>query len=190
MTLVDLMDTALAAKKARLTNSPTEGSAPMFVAELPSGTLDVAVLLGDQRSAELHALWLKYRQEKVVRYIVISEAWMVEKDYTKNPDHPVFGLMPEREITKWWMGRDEPMPRDDPNRVEVLMLAGVERGSDKIGKVYKIVRDHRGKPSLLAYAIPGADNPGAKFQFGGRMTRLLDDTPPEEDVMPEAKGNA
>lgn len=121
--------------------------APMFVAVDRAGQSIVALTPWDGEEAKaaiLDALRAKFREIGVVRYGVVSEAWML----SVAPGDPVIA------------------PSKSDRRVEVVIVSAVESGSDPISVTLPIIRDPGVPPRL--------GEPMRSATVGGRMTALLD----------------
>lgn len=78
----------------------------------------------------LQALAETMRDGHARAYIIWSEAWVATRSATSDPDPGSPGFV---------------MPRDDPNRREVVVTIGVERGKAPLGIALAIIRDEAGK---------------------------------------------
>ena len=150
--LMDAME-----KMARETIATDEGGLmPMFHAEDKDGVGYVYVTDTfndeDSKAAFLLMLFFKFREQKVVRYVMVSEAWAA---------HQIEG--------------DTRMPRDRDDKREILVIGGVERDGDEFTLLHRVY-EIDSQPGSRTVAEKNEVEDGATF--GGQMLGLLNAEPP------------
>jgi hypothetical protein len=94
-------------------------------------------------------------------YTMASEAWM-------SAPTPMPEGMTQEEINRH--RESLPMPSEDPNRLEVLVVTAVTR-KEKRTRTWKMIRNARGK--LIDFSLHEPDGPEGAPMICGRFTDLL-----------------
>ena len=103
-----------------------------------------------ERAAILSALHRILQEKQATRYILISEVWQAPMDPALMARH---GLTP---------------PSERPDRIEALMVTGVERSGETCTRFAEIVRNDAGKRTLdIQYDAP------AHVDVGGDLVDLF-----------------
>lgn len=132
---------------------PDDTSTPSFIAEDENGeTYFYATPFHNEASkaAIISVLRREFQRNKVVRYVLVTEAWVSRR---KKDD----------------LRLDE-RPSEDPNRENVVMVAGVDKDGTILSKNARIVIADDNKRHVDPF---GSEDDCTSV--GGRMTTLLDD---------------
>lgn len=159
-----LIDLAIQQAERVLIGKPNAALLPSFVIEGASGAIAIlATPWSSDRDKEITAQALRatMRESGVVRYSSLSEAWMAMAP----PD-----ITPEQARTMRL--RDDQMPSQRPDRIEVVIIAACDRTTSK-SALLRIVRGEAGTVVRL-----DRDQAGDKI-LSGRFANLLqpDDDP-------------
>jgi hypothetical protein len=152
--LAELMDAAEALARGYLAKVDEVG--PAVLVQFPSGETGLLALEwgNDQDKAlRLAALRLLFRETGVTAYALWSECWMAS--------HVVKAGEPPPDPAKW----KGVMPRDNPERVDALILIGAEKGRPAVIRSYRKVK--RAGGATLEPLLDGPD------RAAGRLTDLL-----------------
>ena len=128
---------------------------PMWHAETASETLIIAATFAD-KNATTAALTELFREQNVVRYLFIDEAWIVQRDVT--------GFSPA-EIERM----RETGVSNHPDRQEVVMISGEDRNGMQTATC-EIIRPAKGKARLGPLAIDTFTS--MESRFAGMLAHL------------------
>jgi hypothetical protein len=104
-----------------------------------------------EKSALLMVLRDQFQRTGVKRYVLASETWMAQQDGTTQPGDPGFQ-----------------MPRDRPDRIEALMVVGVDPEAGEVLQYHaEIIAKGRRRKLKPRESAPYAGG------FSGRMVELL-----------------
>jgi hypothetical protein len=108
-----------------------------------------------EKTRQLDALRLLFRDTGVTAYALWSECWLAEHVVKAGEQPPD----PDK-----WKGV---MPRDDPGRIDALVIVGAEKGKPAAAiRTYRLTKDGRGG-ATVALIEDGPD------EAAGRLAELL-----------------
>jgi hypothetical protein len=149
--LLTLMEMQWEMAKRYFSENPKKECAPQFLAETADRKRMVILAPWGSEAEKVALLTMlkwKFVQHEVKRYVMCSEAWVARYDADK--DDPNFK-----------------MPSEHPERVEILMLIGVDAEAGEILQYHAEIKHRNGKRSLgERITLPYGG-------FEGRVTELL-----------------
>lgn len=155
--LADMMD--LAERTATNFLKWSGEAPPCVIIKLPDAPKAVTIPLPWQsdreKTAMLRALKQMFADLGVTAYAIWSECWMAT--YPRGPDDPPLDEWPDV------------MPRDKPDRIDALVIVGVEKGRPPVMRSWQVFK---GSPVTVKRLDVGLD-----AGFGGRLGELLGKPP-------------
>jgi hypothetical protein len=130
---------------------------PTWFLQRPDGEVGMFVTPWDdfrEKEATSQKMKLLMKENDIIRYALITEAWMVER---KNPDGT--------KLAKDWKG---PLPSQSPDREEIVMIVGGDLEGHCVEGMASVTRDKEGKPILGKFELKYN-----KFSMEGRFVNLL-----------------
>lgn len=152
--LASLMEASWATASSYIMAHPKRELMPQFVAETADGsrTIILAPWQGEaDKAATLAMLRVKFTAMDVRRYTLSSETWAAQYQRSVSPEAPGFTM---------------PSQRDD--RIEALMVIGVDPESGEILQYYAEIVRQNGRCKLKAREVVPHSS-----AIVGRMTQLL-----------------
>ena len=112
-----------------------------------------------EKTAMLAALKELFAEIDVTAYALWSECWMAVRAI--EPGAPRPSLEHYKGV----------MPRDDPNRIDALIIVGAEKGQPAVMRHWQVIKGPKGAVSLKPL------DHGGQESFGGQLAELLGKPP-------------